>query len=209
MTCSRPGGSVRSAEDMEPSTTSDPTEEKQQPLERTGTPRKYAIFLRTEGKNLHVTYVTEADTVATVQDTVTGVWGIPVDMQHIVYPGNLRSLQPKDVLSQHGITKDATLYVVLRARGGMDTGNESVTTPTKKVPAPQHTVPSPHRHGPYTAMEEKGVEQTTLEKLRRQIMMGHTSAHCWETWQHDIGFQLNRMYYRDKLAMQPRKALLE
>ena len=137
------------------------------------------------------------------------VWGIPVDMQRIVYPGSLRSLQPKDVLSQHGITKDATLYVVPRARGGMDTGNESVTIPTKKVPAPQHTVPSPHRHGPYTATEEKGVEQTTLEKLRQQIMMGHTSAHCWETWQHDIGFQFNGVYYRDKLAMQPRKALLD
>ena len=30
-----------------PSTTLDPTEEKKPPLERTGTPRKYAIFLRT------------------------------------------------------------------------------------------------------------------------------------------------------------------
>ena len=91
----------------------------------------------------------------------------------------------------------------------MDTRNESVTTPTKKVQAPQHTVPSPHRHGPYTATEEKGVEHTTPEKLRHQIMMGHTSAHCWETWQHDIGFQLNGVYYRDKLAMQPRKVLLD
>ena len=113
---------------------------------------------------------------------MTAVWGILVDMQRIVYPGYLRSLQPNDVLSQHGKPKDATLYVVPRARGGMDTGDESVTTPTKKVPAPQHTVPSPHRHGPYTATEEKGVEQTTLEKSRQQIMMGHTSAHCWETW---------------------------
>ena len=40
-------------------------------------------------------------------------------------------------------------------------------------------------------------------------MMGHTLTHCWETWQHDVGFQLNGMYYRDKLAMQPRKALLD
>ena len=130
---------------------------------------------------MDVTSVTETDTVATVQDIVTAVWGIPVDMQRIVYPGSLRSLQPNDVLSQYGITKDATLCVFPRARGGMDTGDEIVATPTKNVPAPHHTVPPPHRHGPYTATEEKGVEQTTLEKVRRQIMMGHTSAHYWET----------------------------
>ena len=81
---------------------------------------EFPTFLRNEGQATRVVAVTMDAIVGRLQRIVLDLWGIPTDRQRIVYPGTLRALQVHDALGHYNITRDATLYVFPKARGGMN-----------------------------------------------------------------------------------------
>lgn len=61
--------------------------------------------------------VNSATSVETLKTLISGVEGIPVDGQRLIFRGG--QLENHKTLQQYGVIKENTLHLVLRLRGGM------------------------------------------------------------------------------------------
>lgn len=83
------------------------------------------IFIKTtEGKH-HCMRISQRMSIQDFKKEIQGYLGTPIQHQNLIYAGY--SLQDKQTLLQYGITKDSTIILNLRLRGG-STGTSSKNT---------------------------------------------------------------------------------
>ena len=76
----------------------------------------FQIFIKTlTGKTLTIV-VRKEDTVENLKQKIQDREGIPSNEQRLIYAG--KELHGNRILSDYNISKDATLHLVLRLRGG-------------------------------------------------------------------------------------------
>lgn len=76
----------------------------------------YEILIKTLTGTQFTLSVVPADTIAAVKQQITDRQGIPVEQQRLIFVGV--QLEDQRTLSDYNVQKDATLYLVLRLRGG-------------------------------------------------------------------------------------------
>ena len=161
---------------------------------------EFSITLRTEGQATRVVVVTMDTNVGHLQTIVLDLWGIPIDRQRIVYPGTLRALQVHDALGHHKRTKDATLYVFPRPRGGMNTSTahqhwhmlaarDSSTGPSfmqhlpPKRANPLHAMGSPPPPPVVPTLARDSTDSASFylqQKVQHHLKQGKLSLYQWE-----------------------------